>query len=122
IAHILFGEAGAILPGMVSAMSDSHSTSGGVFNAFATPIGDEIDFVLATGELWLQVPQSIRIHLSGELPRDCFGKDAALSLLRDKGSAFAIYRVLEFGGPGLGSLSIEDRWTLSNMAIEMGAK
>lgn len=122
IMHQLFGEQGAILPGTLSAMSDSHSTSGGVFNAFATPIGRETAFVLATGVLWLQVPETVRFELTGELPPYCYGKDVVLRILREFGSAVGIYKALEFGGPGLRSMSIDSRWTLSNMGIELGAK
>lgn len=122
IMHQLFGEHGAILPGTLSAMSDSHSTSGGVFNCFATPIGREVIFVLATGRLWLRVPETIRFDLIGELPEYCYGKDVVLSILRDFGSGVGIYRALEFGGHGLNGMSIASRWTLSNMGIELGAK
>jgi 3-isopropylmalate/(R)-2-methylmalate dehydratase large subunit len=122
IAHQLFGEHGAILPGTLSAMSDSHSTSGGVFNAFATPIGQETVFVLATGVLWLRVPETVRFELTGALPDLCFGKDVVLRILREFGSAVGIYKALEFGGPGLRSMTIDSRWTLCNMGIEMGAK
>jgi 3-isopropylmalate/(R)-2-methylmalate dehydratase large subunit len=122
IMHQLFGEKGAILPGTLSAMSDSHSTSGGVFNAFATPIGRETVFVLATGVLWLQVPETVRFELTGTLPDLCYGKDVVLRILRDFGSAVGIYKALEFGGPGLRSMTIDSRWTLSNMGIELGAK
>lgn len=122
IMHQLFGEHGAILPGTLSAMSDSHSTSGGVFNAFATPIGRETMFVLATGVLWLQVPETVRFELTGELPPYCYGKDVVLRILREFGSAVGIYKALEFGGPGLRGMSMDSRWTLSNMGIELGAK
>lgn len=122
IAHQLFGEHGAMLPGTLSAMSDSHSTSGGVFNCFATPIGSETAFVLATGLLWLQVPETIRIELTGTLPPLCYGKDVVLSILKQIGSEVGIYRAFEFAGPGLRSLTIASRWTLSNMGIELGAK
>jgi 3-isopropylmalate/(R)-2-methylmalate dehydratase large subunit len=120
--HQLFGEHGAILPGTLSAMSDSHSTSGGVFNAFATPIGRETIFVLATGTLWLCVPETVRFELTGTLPAYCYGKDVVLRILREFGSAIGIYKALEFGGPGLRSMTIDSRWTLSNMGIELGAK
>lgn len=122
IAHQLFGEHGAMLPGTLSAMSDSHSTSGGVFNCFATPIGGETAFVLATGLLWLQVPETIRIELTGTLPPLCYGKDVVLSILKEIGSEVGIYRAFEFAGAGLRSLTIASRWTLSNMGIELGAK
>jgi 3-isopropylmalate/(R)-2-methylmalate dehydratase large subunit len=122
IAHQLFGEHGALLPGTLSAMSDSHSTSGGVFNCFATPIGGEVSFVMATGLLWLRVPETIRIDLDGELGLGCYGKDVVLGLLREHGSDVGIYKALEFGGSGLRSMTIDSRWTLANMGIEMGAK
>lgn len=122
IAHQLYGEHGAMLPGTVSAMSDSHSTSGGVFNCFATPIGSETAFVLATGRLWLRVPETIRIELEGALPFLCYGKDVVLSVLRALGSEVGIYRAFEFGGPGLASLTVASRWTMCNMGIELGAK
>jgi 3-isopropylmalate/(R)-2-methylmalate dehydratase large subunit len=122
IAHQLFGEHGAMLPGTLSAMSDSHSTSGGVFNCFATPIGSETAFVLATGLLWLQVPETIRIDLTGSLGPLCYGKDVVLTILKEIGSEAGIYRAFELGGPGLRSLTVASRWTLSNMGIELGAK
>jgi 3-isopropylmalate/(R)-2-methylmalate dehydratase large subunit len=122
IMHQLFGEQGAILPGTLSAMSDSHSTSGGVFNAFATPVGRETIFVLATGTLWLCVPETVRFELTGRLPLHCYGKDVVLRILREHGSGVGIYKALEFGGPGLRPMTIDSRWTLSNMGIEMGAK
>jgi 3-isopropylmalate/(R)-2-methylmalate dehydratase large subunit len=122
IAHQLFGEHGAMLPGTLSAMSDSHSTSGGVFNCFATPIGSETAFVLATGLLWLQVPETIRIELFGTLGPLCYGKDVVLTVLKELGSEVGIYRAFEFGGSGFRSLTVASRWTLSNMGIELGAK
>lgn len=122
IAHQLFGEHGAMLPGTLSAMSDSHSTSGGVFNCFATPIGSETAFVLATGLLWLQVPDTIRVELTGSLKPLCYGKDIVLAILKQIGSEVGIYRAFEFAGPGLRSLTVASRWTLSNMGIELGAK
>ncbi|MFW6116583.1 MAG: aconitase family protein, partial [bacterium] len=121
ILHQLFGERAAFLPGTLSAMTDSHSTSAGVFNCFATPVGSEVIFILATGQVWLQVPESIRFELSDELPDFCYGKDLALSILRDHGSDVGLYRALEFGGGGLQRISIDSRWTISNMGIEMGA-
>lgn len=122
IAHQLYGEQGAFLPGTLSAMSDSHSTSAGVFNCFGTPIGSETAFVLATGTLWLRVPETIRIDLSGSLPQFCYGKDVVLTILGRIGSERAIYRAIEFGGEGLRSMSLASRWTLTNMGIELGAK
>ncbi|MDP2857508.1 MAG: aconitase/3-isopropylmalate dehydratase large subunit family protein [Bacillota bacterium] len=122
ISHQLFGEQGAMLPGTVSAMSDSHSTSGGVFNCFATPVGGEVAFVLATGRLWVRVPHTIRIDLEGELSELCFGKDIALTLMGKLSDGSAIYKALEIGGPGLRALSIDGRWTICNMGIETGAK
>lgn len=122
IAHQLYGEQGAMLPGTVSAMSDSHSTSGGVFNCFATPIGSETAFVLATGLVWLRVPETVRVDLIGRLPELCYGKDVVLSVLRDLAGDRCLYRAVEFGGAGLRDLTMDSRWTLTNMGIELGAK
>lgn len=122
ILHQVYGENGAMLPGTLSTMSDSHSTSAGVFNCFGTPIGSETVFVLATGQVWLRVPETIRFDLTGVLPLGCYGKDVVLRILQEHGSAMGIYKAFEFGGPGLRAMSLSSRWTLCNMGIDMGAK
>src|SRR5262249_10017515 len=91
IIHQLLGDHGALLPGTLSATYDSHGTSGGVFNCFSTPVGSEVVFVMATGEVWLRVPETIRLDLSGELPACCYGKDVVLALLQRFGAGFANY-------------------------------
>jgi 3-isopropylmalate/(R)-2-methylmalate dehydratase large subunit len=122
ISHQLLGDHGALLPGSLSATYDSHGTSGGVFNCFSTPIGSEVVFVMATGRVWLRVPETIRLDFSGALPARCYGKDVVLALLQRFGAGFGNYRVLEFGGSGLGQMSIASRWSICNMGIDMGAK
>ncbi len=110
-------------PGMVIVGSDSHTCTAGAFNAFAAGIDrTETAGIWATSETWLLVPETIKIELTGQLPRGVFAKDIALFIIGMIGSNGADYRSIEFHGEGVLGLSIADRMTIANLASEMGAK
>lgn len=123
ICHQLMVEKGHVQPGMLVVATDSHTTTYGALAVAGTGIGtSEMAYVLATGTLWFQVPQTIRCEVSGSLSDGVCWKDVVLSLLGRLGSDFAQYRALEFTGPAIPSLDMSGRLTIANMAVEMGAK
>jgi len=123
VCHQVLPEKGHILPGMLVVGTDSHTTTYGAFGAFATGIGaTEMAAVWATGELWLKVPETMRIVLDGTLPKHSSAKDAVLRVIGDLGADGADYKCVEFIGQGVDALSISGRMVLSNMCVEMGAK
>ncbi|HYM90369.1 MAG TPA: 3-isopropylmalate dehydratase large subunit [bacterium] len=123
ICHQLIAERGLIRPGQLLLGTDSHTTTAGALGAGGTGIGtSEMAFVLATGELWLQVPPTIRVDLVGRLGAGVMWKDVILALARRIGTDGAQYRALEFGGPGAAQADLAGRLTVSNMAVELGAK
>ena len=123
IGHQLMVETGRVKPGSLVVGADSHSVTYGALNAFATGIGSsDLAAVLITGEIWLRVPESIRIGLHGELPRGVFAKDVALALAGELRADGANYQALEFAGEGAAALEIDGRLVLSNLSVEMGAK
>jgi 3-isopropylmalate/(R)-2-methylmalate dehydratase large subunit len=123
IGHQLIVESGKVAPGSLIVGADSHTVTCGALNAFATGIGSS-DFaaVLISGKIWLRVPASIKVTLTGELQPGVFPKDIALALALELGADGAIYQAIEFDGPALPSLALEDRLVLSNFVVEMGAK
>ena len=123
ISHQLILETGAALPGRLLVGADSHSTSYGAVNAFATGIGSsDLAGVLLCGKLWLKVPETLKVVLRGRLRSPASAKDVALLLARRYGADGATYLALEFTGPGVETLDMDDRIVLSNMAVELGAK
>lgn len=123
IGHQRVMETGRALPGQVAVGADSHAVSYGALNAFATGIGAaDLAGVMYCGQVWLCVPASVRVELFGRLRRGVSAKDLALTLVSRLGSDGANYRALEFGGPGVASLDMDDRIVLANMAVETGAK
>jgi homoaconitate hydratase family protein len=123
ICHQVLPEQGFALPGKVIVGSDSHTPSYGALGAFATGIGrTETACTWATGEIWLRVPETVRIDLSGRFRAGVFAKDLSLKLIGDHGAEMANYRAVEFAGPAAGDLSVGARLTLANMSAEMGAK
>jgi 3-isopropylmalate/(R)-2-methylmalate dehydratase large subunit len=122
VCHQLMVEKGLALPGMLVLGSDSHTCTYGALNAFATGIDrTEAAVLLLTGETWLRVPETIKVTLKGAFPRGVLGKDLVLRIIGDIGADGANYRAVEFHG-GIGGLSMDDRLTVANMGIEMGAK
>ena len=123
ICHQILPEMGHVSPGMLIVGSDSHTTTYGAFGAFSTGIGaTEMAAVWATGELWFRVPDTLRIGISGTLPRGVMSKDVILGLIGKLGSDGADYLCVEYTGQTVDEMSISSRMVLSNMAIEMGAK
>lgn len=123
ICHQVLPEFGFAQPGKLIVGSDSHTTTYGAFNCFSTGIGaTDVVTLFATGELWFKVPETIRVNFEGTLKPQITGKDIVLQMLRDFKTDGAIYQGFEFGGGGLGEISIDSRMTISNMVVEMGAK
>lgn len=123
ICHIVLPERGHLRPGMFVVGGDSHSTTGGAFGAFMIGIGaTEMAGVLATGEIWVRVPATIRIEWSGRLGHGLSAKDMTLKLCGALGMAAANYKAVEYAGPAVTALPMTERMVLTNMAAELGAK
>lgn len=123
ICHQVLSEEALVLPGQLILGADSHTTHFGWLGAFGAGVGrSEMAAIWATGQLWLRVPETIRIDLLGELPPGVTAKDLSLTVLELLGEEAGIYRAIEFGGPGLATLSLESRMVLPNMMAEGGAK
>lgn len=122
ICHVLLPEQGLISPGMIIAGTDSHSCTYGAFGSFSTGVGTtDMANILAMGDMWLRVPNTIVLELSGTLPQYISAKDIILFILGKIGCQGAIGKVLEFRGSIIEQLSMDERMTLSNMAVECGA-
>jgi len=122
VCHQVMVEKGLVLPGMLAVGSDSHTCSYGAVNAFATGIDrTEAAALLLTGETWFKVPQSIKINLKGRLGELVTAKDLILTIIGAIGADGADYCSVEFWGD-IGHLTIDDRFTIANMGVEMGAK
>ncbi|UCH11644.1 MAG: 3-isopropylmalate dehydratase large subunit [Fidelibacterota bacterium] len=123
ICHALLPEQGHVLPGQTVVGGDSHTCTYGAFGAFSAGIGStDLAAALYTGELWFRVPESIRVTLTGRLPDGVYSKDIVLELIRSIGVDGARYQALEYHGDTLQELSMEARMTITNMAVEAGAK
>jgi len=123
ICHQLLPEKGHLTCGDLVVGTDSHSVTYGAFNALGMGVeGTDLSAVMATGRLWFQVPQTIRIELQGRLQPGVWAKDITLTLLRDLGAEGANYLALEFVGEAVGHMEIDDRMTLCNHCAELGAK
>jgi len=123
IAHLVLMEKGHVKPGMLILGTDSHTPIYGGLGAFGTGVGfTEVTSVWLTGEVWLKVPTSVKITLSGRFPRGVFGKDLMLRLIGDLGANGCTYKSVEFGGECATKMSVSERMTLCNMATELGAK
>ena len=123
VCHQVFSEASFALPGAVIMGSDSHTTTYGAFGAFAAGVGrTETASLWATDEIWLRVPETLRIEFHGAFPKGVYAKDAILRILGDHGADRANYEAVEFAGPSAGEFSLASRMVLCNMAAEMGAK
>lgn len=123
ICHQLMVQEGYALPGFIIIGTDSHTCTAGAMGAFATGIGrPEMAAVWATGKIWLMVPKSIRVWVTGTFRKYVTAKDFILTLIGDLRANGADYMSVEFDGPGIAAMSIDERMTLCNMGIEMGAK
>lgn len=123
IEHVILPEMGLAAPGMMIIGADSHTCTYGALGAFCTGVGStDLGVAMATGEAWFKVPEAIKVVLTGTKPEDVTGKDVILTLIGMIGVSGALYQSLEFTGPGVASLSMADRLTIANMAIEAGAK
>jgi 3-isopropylmalate/(R)-2-methylmalate dehydratase large subunit len=123
ICHQVLPEKGHAWPGGLIVGSDSHTPTHGAFGAFAAGIGrTEAAAVMATGKIWLRVPESLRIVVDGPLPARVSAKDVALHIIGDLGADGATYASVEFAGEAVRAMSIAGRMVLTNMAAEMGAK
>lgn len=123
ISHQICVEQGLVRPGELAFNADSHTTTLGAIGCFGTGLGaTETAYVWATGRIWLRVPTTIRVVLEGALAPGVAAKDICLALLRLVGPAGATYRALEFQGGAVAALSVAQRMTLCNMAVELGAK
>ncbi len=123
IEHVLLPEQGLVLSGQVIVGADSHTCTYGALGAFATGMGStDIAVAMATGEIWMKVPQTIKFIYHGKLPKWVSGKDIILYTIGDIGVDGALYSVMEFRGEAVDELSMDGRFTMANMAIEAGAK
>ena len=123
IEHALLPEQGIVTAGDCIIGADSHTCTYGALGAFSTGVGStDMAAGMATGKAWFKVPAALRFHLTGTLPANCSGKDVILSIIGQIGVDGALYKSMEFTGPGVASLSMDDRLCICNMAIEAGAK
>ena len=123
ICHQLLPEKGYVRPGRLIVGGDSHSTTYGAFNALGTGVGSsDLAAAIIAGELWLRVPPTIGIRLSGALPPSVSAKDLALWIVGHIGAEGGRYKAIEFYGDGLSGLGMSQRMTLCNLMVETGAK
>ena len=123
IEHALLPEKGLVIPGDVVIGADSHTCTYGALGAFSTGVGStDMACGMATGKAWFKVPSAIKFVLKGKLNKYVSGKDVILHIIGKIGVDGALYKSMEFVGEGVSSLTIFDRLTISNMAIEAGAK
>ena len=123
ICHQLMTEAGYAKPGNIVFGTDSHTTTYGCVGCFSSGIGyTEMASILGTGQLWIRVPETIKVVVDGRLPANVTAKDVILRLIGDLRSDGATYKVLELSGSAVDAMSVASRMTISNMAIEAGAK
>ncbi len=123
IEHALLPEQGIVTSGDCIVGADSHTCTYGALGAFSTGVGStDMAAAMATGKLWFKVPSAIKVNVTGKKNKYICGKDVILHLIGMIGVDGALYKSLEFTGDGIADLSMDDRFTISNMAIECGAK
>lgn len=121
--HQVMAETKNVLPGTIILGTDSHTCMGGALNAFASGVGStEMLGILATGQTWLRVPESIEVVWNGNLKKGVMAKDISLYTIGKIGHAGATYLSVEYKGETIGSLPMDERMAITNMAVEMGAK
>jgi len=123
IEHVLLPEKGLVLPGDVVVGADSHTCTYGALGTFATGMGStDIACAMATGEIWMKVPPTIRLDYHGRVKKWVSGKDLILYTIGNIGVDGALYAAMEFYGEAIDALSMDSRFTMANMAVEAGAK
>ena len=123
IEHVILPERGLVTAGDVVIGADSHTCTYGALGAFSTGVGStDLAAVMATGRIWLRVPESIKLVYCGSMPRWVQGKDLILATLGRIGVSGAVYKALEFSGDVVANLTMAERLTMANMAVECGAK
>lgn len=123
ICHQVLPEGGHLTCGDLVVGTDTHSTTYGAFNAFGTGVeGTDLSAVMMTGKLWFRVPETIRVELKGRLQPGVWAKDVTLHMLGRLGAEGANYKAIEYTGPAVAAMEIDDRMTLANHAAELGAK
>ncbi|OGA22047.1 MAG: hypothetical protein A3I02_07775 [Betaproteobacteria bacterium RIFCSPLOWO2_02_FULL_67_26] len=123
ICHQVLPEGGHLTCGDLVVGTDTHSTTYGAFNAFGTGVeGTDLSAVMMTGKLWFRVPETIRVDLKGRLQPGVWAKDVTLHMLGRLGAEGANYKAIEYAGPAVRAMDMDDRMTLANHAAELGAK
>ncbi len=123
VCHVALAEEGFNRPGSVLFGTDSHTCTSGAFGLFSTGVGNtDAALIMGTGKIWVRVPETMRFTFDGSLPPYLMAKDLILSVIGDIGFEGGTYRTLEFGGEAVYDLSMQERMTLTNMAIEAGGK
>lgn len=123
ICHQLTMEEGFVKPGNLVVGADSHTCTYGALNALSTGVGStDLAIVLATGENWFKVPHTVKVVVKGKMPKGIYSKDIILHIAKDVGADGCTYKSVEFTGPAIDALSVDGRFTISNMAVEIGAK
>ncbi len=123
VCHQVMPEEGLVWPGMILVATDSHTTTHGAFGAFSTGIGaTDMAAVLLTGEIWLRIPEIIKINITGKTKKGVMAKDIILYIISQLGTDIALYKAIEFDGEVVKELSLDERLVLCNMSVEMGAK
>lgn len=123
ICHQLMTEAGYVKPGDIALGTDSHTVTYGCVGAFSTGIGyTEMAGVLGTGEIWLKVPETIKVEITGQLASNVMSKDVILKIIGDLTASGATYDCIEFTGDTISNMSVSSRMTMANMSVEAGAK
>jgi len=123
VCHQVIPEAGLVLPGNLVVGADSHTCTYGALNAFACGLGStDIAIILAGGKNWFRVPETVKIIVKGKLSPGLTAKDIILYIIGQLGANGCTYKAVEFAGPAIDRLSLDGRFTISNMVVEMGAK
>ncbi|MFH1646700.1 MAG: 3-isopropylmalate dehydratase large subunit [Chloroflexota bacterium] len=123
ICHQVIHEKGHVRPGMLIVGADSHTTTYGALNVASTGIGiSEMTYVLQTGELWFRVPETLKIEVTDQLPEYCYSKDIILYVAGKYGTDVAQYKSIEWVGSAIDNISLDGRFTMANMSVELGAK
>jgi len=123
VCHQVMPEEGLVWPGMMLVATDSHTTTHGAFGAFSTGIGaTDMAAVLLTGEIWLRVPEIVKINITGKTNKGIMAKDIILYIISQLGTDVALYKAIEYSGGVVAEMSLDERLVLCNMSVEMGAK